>query len=173
MILKSESIGKIAAALVKAQKTMSNPLKESKNPFFKSSYANLNSVREAVMTPLNEAGISVLQFTSVNTNGKPVVLTTLTHESGEYVASETEIVVNKQNDPQAYGSGISYARRYGLQSLLCLGADDDDGEAAMGRTSEKPANKPPMPTKEMAQEKPAGQSASFPRRRPTLSEDLY
>jgi len=119
---------KIAAALVKAQSEMGNATKESKNPFFKSSYANLNSVREAVLPPLNRNGIAVLQ----PINGD-VVTTTLLHESGEQISSDTRIVCAKQNDPQAYGSAVSYARRYGLQSMVCVGAEDDDGEKAIVR----------------------------------------
>jgi hypothetical protein len=45
--------------------------------------------------------------------------------------SLTEIVYNKINDAQAQGSGISYARRYSLQSFVCVGADDDDGQKAV------------------------------------------
>jgi hypothetical protein len=131
---RSETIGKLSAALLKAQASMSNAIKDSKNPFFKSSYANLNSVREAVTPALNANGITVLQ----PINGD-IVETILMHESGEYLMSHTRIVTNKENDAQNYGSAISYARRYGLQSFLSIGADDDDGEKAMGRGGNMPA----------------------------------
>lgn len=124
-----ESIKQISVAILKAQKEMGNPLKESKNPFFKSSYASLNSVREAVIPSLNEHGISVLQ-PMVNIDGKNYIKTLLLHESGESLESLTEIIYAKQNDAQAQGSGITYARRYGLQSMVCVGADDDDGNGA-------------------------------------------
>jgi hypothetical protein len=124
----SNGIARIAAALVKAQSEMGNATKESKNPFFKSSYANLNSVREATLPALNRNGIAVLQ----PVNGD-VVTTILLHESGEQLISNTKIVCAKQNDPQAYGSAVSYARRYGLQSMVCIGAEDDDSESAMVR----------------------------------------
>ena len=123
----------IAKAILKAQKEIGNAIKDSKNPFFKSKYADLNSVREASIPVLNGAGISVLQPT-VYIDGNSFVRTTLLHESGESVTSDTQIVCAKANDPQALGSAISYARRYGLQSLLCIGAVDDDAEASMGRT---------------------------------------
>jgi hypothetical protein len=129
---KSESISKISAALLKAQLTMGDAVKGAANPFFRSSYADLNSIREAVTPALNAVGITVLQPTTY-LDGKAFVETTLLHESGEYLSSLTEIVVSKQNDPQAAGSAISYGRRYGLQSFLSVGAVDDDGEAAMGR----------------------------------------
>ena len=120
---------KISTALVKAQSEMSNPTKSNSNPFFKSKYADLNSVREAVIPILNSNGISVIQ-PMVHLDGKNFVKTVLLHESGEMLESYTEIVYSKTNDAQAQGSGITYARRYGLQSMVCVGADDDDGNAA-------------------------------------------
>jgi hypothetical protein len=138
---RSESIVKIASALVKAQAAMGNAVKDAKNPFFKSNYADLNAVREACLPALNANGVSVLQPT-VHTDGKAYVETVLLHESGEFISSLTEILCAKQNDPQAHGSGISYARRYGLQSLVNLGSADDDGEGAMGR--QKQFNAPPQ-----------------------------
>lgn len=119
----------IATALLKAQTEMSNPKKGTSNSYFKSKYADLNAVREAVIPVLNANGISVLQpMTTVD--GKNYIKTVLLHESGETIESLTEIIYAKTNDAQAQGSGITYARRYGLQSLVCVGADDDDGNAA-------------------------------------------
>lgn len=129
---KSETIVKISSALVKAQSEMGNATKGSANPFFKSRYADLNSIREACLPVLNAHGISVLQPTSV-LDGKLYVETLLLHESGEYISGLYEVVVGKQNDPQALGAAISYSRRYGLQSMVNIGAEDDDAESAMGR----------------------------------------
>jgi hypothetical protein len=120
----------IATALVKAQSEMSNPKKGNTNPFFKNKYADLNAIREAVLSTLNENGIVVLQ-PMVHVDGKNFVKTILLHESGEMMESFTEIIYNKINDAQAQGSGITYARRYGLQSFVCVGADDDDGNKAV------------------------------------------
>lgn len=126
----------ISKALVKAQSQMSNAKKDAKNPFFKSTYADLNSVREAVLPVLNENGIAVLQ-PIVNLEGKNYVKTVLLHESGESIESFTEIVYSKANDAQSQGSGISYARRYGLQSFVCIGAEDDDGNSASKQATPK------------------------------------
>ena len=115
----------IATALLKAQSEMSNPKKGATNPFFKSKYADLNAIREAVIPTLNQNGITVLQ-PIVHVDGKNFVKTILLHESGEFLESLTEIIYNKINDAQAQGSGISYSRRYALQSFVCVGADDDD-----------------------------------------------
>ena len=119
----------IATALLNAQGEMSNPKKGATNPFFKSKYADLNSIREAVIPTLNAHGISVLQ-PIVHIEGKNFVKTILLHESGELLESVTEIIYNKANDAQAQGSGISYARRYALQSFVCVGSSDDDGNKA-------------------------------------------
>src|SRR5271166_1651579 len=129
---------KLASALLAAQREMSDAVKDSKNPFFKSKYADLNSVREAVTPSLHKYGIALLQPTVIvdGPNGRySVVRTTLLHESGESLACDTEIVCSKDRDAQALGSAISYARRYGLSSLLSVGSSDDDAEGTMDRTS--------------------------------------
>lgn len=141
MNLMSESIDKIASALVQAQQEMGNASKDSKNPFFKSKYADLNSVREASIPALNKHGISALQPTVI-IDGKKFVQTMLLHSSGQFISSLTEILMAKENDAQAQGSGISYARRYGLQSLVNIGSDDDDGEGAVMRN--KPVSSSPV-----------------------------
>lgn len=123
---------KLSQALVKAQKEMGAALKDSKNPYFKSSYANYNSVRDAVLPPLNNNGIVALQ-PIVYIDGRSFVKTVLLHESGEAMESLTEIVCAKANDPQAWGAASSYAKRYALQSFICVGAEDDDAESAMNR----------------------------------------
>lgn len=127
---RSESIKAIAPAFLKAQKEMEAVTKNAKNPFFKSEYADLNAVMEACKEPLNNNGISIMQ--PVNSDH---VETILMHESGEWFGSETALIVKEQNNPQALGSAISYARRYGLMSILGLPAEDDDAEKAMVRDS--------------------------------------
>lgn len=119
----------IAKALLEAQMEMGNAKKDSTNPFFKSKYADLNAIREACIPILNNKNIVVLQ-PMVVLEGKNYIKTLLLHDSGETMDSLTEIIYSKQNDAQAQGSGITYARRYGLQSLVNIGADDDDGNKA-------------------------------------------
>lgn len=142
----SESIVKITVALLKAQKSMGGAVKDSKNPYFKSNYADYGSVLEASKNPLNDNGILVLQ-PHTNRDGKNFVETLLVHESGEWLSSETEVVCAKQNDPQALGSAITYARRYGLQSFLSMPTADDDGEAAMFRGKSEAKTTPKTETK--------------------------
>lgn len=138
-MLKSDSIVNLSKALLKAQKEMEGAIKDSKNPFFKSNYADYTSVLAACKGPLNNAGVVILQPTSI-VGDQMVIETVLIHsETGEFISSATPVVVAKQNDPQAQGSAISYSKRYGLQSLISLPSfDDDDGEAAMGRPATKP-----------------------------------
>jgi|ERR1035437_3385420 hypothetical protein len=157
----SDTITKIAPALLKAQKEMGNSVKGSSNPFFKSRYADLNSVREAVTPALHANGIVILQLNQ-HLNGKNFVVTTLLHESGEFITSETEVVSKDASNPQALGSAISYARRYGLQSMLSIGADDDDGETAVGRATTKSNGKTQQTLPGPVTISPANQSgASF------------
>jgi ERF superfamily protein len=134
---RSETITKIAAALVKAQMEMGNAKKDATNPFFKKNYADLNSIREVSIPALNAHGISALQPTCV-VDGKNYVETVLLHESGEFISSLTEIVVDKPNDAQRHGSGLSYARRYALQSIVNIGAEDDDANGAVGKAPVAP-----------------------------------
>lgn len=131
----STNISNLTKALLKAQSQMGAAKKDAKNPFFKSSYADLPTVMEVVKGPLNEAGIVVLQPAS-HQDGKNFITTTLIHgESGEWMSSETEVVSAKANDPQAFGAAQTYARRFGLQAMLFIPAEDDDGNTAAGRTT--------------------------------------
>lgn len=143
---KSESIAKLASALVKAQSELKAAKKDSANPFFKSKYADLNEVISVVKEPLLKNGIAFLQIVTVEG-----VETTLLHESGEFISGVTPIVVAKQNDPQALGSAITYARRYGLQSIVGLESEDDDGESAMGRSKNPTSVKPVQQSKSFSE----------------------
>jgi len=130
-------MSEIAKAFIKAQSEMRTPKKGNSNPFFKSKYADLNSVLEAVLEALHNNGIAILQPT-VFIEGKSFVNTVLLHESGEKLEGFTEILFSKPNDAQAQGSGITYARRYGLQSICGVGAEDDDGNNASQSKKESP-----------------------------------
>lgn len=140
-MITSESVKAIAPAFLKAQKAIKTATKDSKNPYFKNSYASLGAVIEACKEALNENGIFIMQ-PILNSGRDGIVQTTLMHESGEYFACETPIVTAKPLDAQAFGAAITYARRYGLQSLLCIPTDDDDGEAAV--IHEKPNGLEPI-----------------------------
>jgi len=126
MLEKSENLKNLAAALVKFQKDVENVKKDSKNPFFKSKYASLSNVIDAIREPLSNNELAFMQFPS----GDGELITVVIHSSGEYIMASFKMSPTK-NDPQALGSAITYARRYGLAAALGLNVqDDDDGNAA-------------------------------------------
>ena len=141
---KSVTIGKLADALSKAQGEMEGALKESTNPFFKSKYSSLTSIWNCAKGPLTKNQLSVVQSTYID-GGDIFLETVLMHASGEWISSVYPIKPVKQ-DPQGLGSALTYARRYSLQSLLGIVADDDDdGNEASHRPS-GPAPRPaPLP----------------------------
>lgn len=128
----SESIKALAEALCKAQSEMGGAVKESANPFFKSSYADLTSVIKAIKEPFAKNGLSYTQFPLSDEFGVGVV-TRLMHVSGEWMENSYSLPLVKR-DPQAAGSAITYARRYALQSIAGIPTADDDAESAMLRT---------------------------------------
>lgn len=155
---QSETIGKLAAALTACQSQLESARKDGKNPHFKSQYATLASVWDAIRDPMTKNGLSVTQTSRVCDGGKVIIRTTLFHTSGEWIAGELALPPVKQ-DPQAYGSAITYARRYSLQGILGVCPDDDDGEAAMdrGKHEPKPEQPPPKPAPKPPDPKDNGQ----------------
>ncbi len=131
MLKQSEKVDLISAALVKAQRKIGGAVKDCTNPFFKSKYADLGSVMEACKGHLNAEGICVLQPIHYDDLGF-FVTTELRHESGQFLSSTIKLILLKI-DMQSLGAASSYARRYGLQSMLFIPGEDDDGETAMGR----------------------------------------
>ena len=131
---QSESIKELATALVAAQAEMGGAVKDSANPFFKSSYADLTSIIKVIKEPFAIHGLSYVQFPIISDGGKGMgVSTTLMHVSGEWMQSEFYLPMTKA-DPQGAGSAITYARRYALQAMAGIPAVDDDAESAMLRT---------------------------------------
>ncbi len=125
--------------LLKAQKAIEAVTKDGNNPFFKSEYTTLNATIFSCKQVLNDNNFVVLQPIDSDENGV-YVCTTLIHTSGEILTSKMHIRESKQNDPQAQGSAITYARRYSLKSMLCMTDADDDGEKAQ-QTYRKPTTK--------------------------------
>jgi len=124
----SESLSKLAPALVKAQAAMAGATKSAANPFFKSKYANLEEVIRVVKEPFAANGLCFIQ-NPVSGEGTAGVETIILHESGEFISNEFLLKCSKA-DPQGMGSAITYARRYGLQSACGIPSEDDDGNAA-------------------------------------------
>lgn len=160
----SEDITKIAPAMLAAQRAIGAADRDAANPFFHSKYATLEAVIAAVKGPLNFNGITAIQAVGVNGDNAPAVDTVLLHESGQWLATTTPIYCAKPNDPQAFGSGVTYSKRYALQAMLCLPTEDDDGEKAMARKSEKKAieKKPPIDLDGLKSERGTAYLKKFP-----------
>lgn len=120
----------MAAALAKAQAECQNVSMNKTNPHFKSRYADLSAVRDAIVPVFNKHGLSIIQAPTTDGFSGFSLETRVMHESGE------ELVFNfplpsDVNKMQAVGSAISYARRYTLSALACIASEeDDDGNAA-------------------------------------------
>jgi hypothetical protein len=128
----SPTIGKLAEALAKAQATMKPAVKDKKNPFFKTMYADLSNVWDSIREPLTKNGLSVVQITQTTTEGLNLS-TVLAHSSGEWIRADYPITPTK-NDPQGVGSAVTYARRYALAAMVGVCTEDDDGESASDRS---------------------------------------
>lgn len=128
----SAEIDKLAAALAKAQAQMGGAIRDSSNPFFHSKYADLQSVWDACRKPLTDNGLCVVQSPG-SEDSRIVVETMLLHESGQWMRGVIG-VTPKDAGPQAAGSCITYLKRYALQSFAGIAPEDDDGNAAEGKS---------------------------------------
>jgi hypothetical protein len=128
----------IAEALAAAQAELTDPPKDSVNPHFKSRYADLATVLKTVRPVLSKHGIAFTQTTRVEDDGRMLLVTRL-HWRDEEVVGYYPVSPTK-NDPQGLGSAMTYARRYALQAIVGVAADDDDdGNAASNAASAKPS----------------------------------
>lgn len=145
--MKSDTIGKLAEAMAKAQKEMQHATKDSNNPHFKSKYADLASVIDAVREPLSNHGLSFVQY-GEDQDGAMFLVTRLMHTSGEFIEGRIKLLTDKPN-MQGLGSALTYARRYGLAAMMGIHQEDDDGNASVGPkpSGEKPRISAPI-TKE-------------------------
>ena len=119
----------IASALVRAQRGFAPALKTSTNPHFRSKYVDLAGCIEAVVDALNAAGIALIQRTFEDNTGVTVE-TVFVHESGEMLECGKLHVPASKQDPQGYGSALTYARRYSLMAAAGIAPEDDDGNGA-------------------------------------------
>jgi hypothetical protein len=141
---KSQSIQNLTQGLAKFHAMVGRISKDAKNPFFKSNYASLPHIIKEISEPLEKAGLILSQFP----NGDGLTTMLIHADSGEYIFATYTLQVVRQNDPQAQGSAISYARRYAITSILNLAIADDDGEAATRPVRQAPAVTKTKPTDE-------------------------
>lgn len=127
---RSEQINELAAALAAAQAELRNPAFDSTNPHFKSKFASLAGVRDAITPVLSKHGLSVSQLTTNDDQGRACVETILLHSSGQWIGSTLTVPAPKA-DAHGTGSAITYARRYALMAIVnVVGDEDDDGNRA-------------------------------------------
>jgi len=127
MINQSDTIGKLAEALSKFQGELDGVTKTSQG--YNYQYADLSAVWATIRKPLTKNGLAVTQTTAFTEDQAPVVITTLLHTSGEWLAGEL-LVKPLKLDPQSLGSAVTYGRRYGLMAILGVAPEEDDGVAA-------------------------------------------
>lgn len=129
----------IIKALAKALPELESAKKNADNPHLKSKYANLSAIMAAV-EPIAKHGLWYRQKAHDHSEGA-CIETIYLHESGEELSAGITFVRAEKQNPQGFGSAMTYARRYSLQSAFGLDAEDDDGHAA----SQKPAKAEPAP----------------------------
>lgn len=157
-MMQSENVNELSAALAKAQGVMKTAAFNKTNPHFKSKYADLASVLEAIREPLANNALSLTQVLRVRDHGL-VLVTVLRHSSGQWVESEYPLPATAR--PQELGSALTYARRYSLSAITCIAAEeDDDGNAAEAAHGRRP--KPPAGNVMKEPEQPAPSRAADP-----------
>lgn len=139
---KSETIGKLALALSKAQGEMKGAVKDTSNPFFKKSYADLESCWDACRDALKKNELTVTQL--LGFDGTNDTLTTvLAHSSGEWISGHQRLLY-KEATAQGMGAAQTYARRYGLAAIVGIVQTDDDGNEASGRSTQQQSRPAPQ-----------------------------
>lgn len=132
---KSETTVTIFKAISAAQGDFKTVEKTSLNPHFKSKFAPLDSIIEMLRPILPKHGLSFIQFTDTDDTGI-IVETVIAHESGEWVSGRLKMPATKQ-DPQGYGSALTYGRRYGLAAALGIVSDEDVDGNGNGESEKK------------------------------------
>ena len=127
-IYQTEEIKELSAALVKVQAGLKHAKKKENNPFYKKKYAGLTEVIDASRKLLTDNGLAITQFIDYETvDLRPILITQLNHVSGQWIRGYCPIIYNKQ-DPQVFGSGLSYSRRYNYMAIIGLAAEDEDND---------------------------------------------
>ena len=131
LINQSGKIDKLATALAKAQAEMEGAKTASKNPFFKSSYADLHAVMTSSLPYLNKQGLSIVQGNRYGSDNGFYVTTTLLHQSGQWMRSKIKLPIEK--NAQKIGAAVTYGRRYLLSAMTGVAQADDDGNGALSK----------------------------------------
>ncbi len=114
------------------------------NPHFKSKYADLTSVLEACRVPLANQGLCIMQTTDIRSEGRLVLITRMYHVSGQWRQCIYPVKPVKE-DPQGYGTAMTYARRYSIATIAGVAIEDDDGNNASGKNGKSGNDKNTTP----------------------------
>lgn len=125
---RSAQWGDLMIALSKAQGEIEGAAKDSQNPHFKSSYADLASVWRAIREPLSKNGLAIMQWPRVS-DGAVEIETIVAH--GEQFISDVLWMPCSKMDAHGIGSAITYGRRYALMAVAGVAPEDDDGYGAV------------------------------------------
>jgi hypothetical protein len=165
----SEQVDKLFPALVAAQHAAKVAPKDSDNPFFKSKYADLQTVWEAVSSALATNKLAVIQAPGLVEGGMLHISTRIIHESGQWLETEASTPLPKA-DPQGYGSAVTYMRRYNVGALLgVITGEDDDGNGASLQGNDRAQSNPAPNVRQLPQlqpKKPKGFPAKFDSKKP-------
>jgi hypothetical protein len=125
----SESLKELASAFAKAQAEIEGATADKQNPHFRSRYADLGNVVDAIKPAITKHGLSFVQV-SHNDESAACIETIILHSSGEWLSCGCVSVPVSKHDAQGYGSALTYARRYSLAAAFGVAPEDDDGNAA-------------------------------------------
>lgn len=152
LTIPSAPLSKLFTALSKAQAVIIAAKKDSVNPFYKSTYADMASVWECCRKPLTDNGLCIIQL-PYHENKVFGILTILAHESGERIEGFMPLNLNERASPQDIGKAMTYIRRYALSSVVGIApaGDDDDGNSAQQASKSLPATTSPPATISMEQ----------------------
>lgn len=137
----SDQVNELALALSKAQGEIKGAVKDSLNPHFKATYADLNSVWNACREALSKNGLAVVQGTAPSEKGTLRIITKLIHSTGQWIESTLDVPLSKI-DAQGLGSAYSYGRRYSLSAIVGVTQEDDDAEGTKSKDNQA---KPSLP----------------------------
>lgn len=168
MMEKSDSTKEIFGALAKAHIEIEKADKDKENPHFRSKYADLGNVVDAIKPALGKNGLSFTQICHEAENAAKVE-TIIMHQSGEWLSCGCISVPVSKNDAQGFGSALTYARRYSLSAAFGVAPEDDDGNAA---SKAAPAARQAPAKGQSSTELSADQQKYFPRVKAAL-DTLY
>lgn len=136
-----QNIAGLAKGMNLFRKNLKQPIKDAENPFFKSKYVPLEAVTDAIDAALEGTGLAYY-----NENRDEIMYTVIIHEDGGVLEIKgSRIIVGGKKDAQAYGSAMTYARRYSLSTAFGITSDNDDDGNATSNNGASYAPKKPKP----------------------------